>query len=130
VKHLLTGLFITAGAVVLGVGVLAAVEVLPSPPNDARRRRQKPDEIPAVPASKELGAAVQPTSAPPAKSKRNFSIKRTKSEVGFVYWILEGYGPYKCFVLCDSWDEAVARAKTKLEQVNGGGVEALMNTAP
>jgi len=61
--------------------------------------------------------------APPApmirsainRGDRQFSIKRTKSEVGYVYWILEGYGKHKCFVLCDTWEEAMEQAKTRLD---------------
>ncbi len=61
--------------------------------------------------------------APPAplsrsamsRADRQFSIKRTKSEVGYVYWILEGFGKHKCFVLCDTWEEAMEQAKTRLE---------------
>jgi hypothetical protein len=61
--------------------------------------------------------------APPAplvrsdanRGDRQFSIKRTKSEVGYVYWILEGYGKHKCFVLCDSWEEAMEQAKSRLD---------------
>ena len=49
------------------------------------------------------------------KADRQFSIKRTKSEVGYVYWILEGYGKHKCFVLCDTWEEAMEQAKTRLD---------------
>jgi hypothetical protein len=49
------------------------------------------------------------------RSDRQFSIKRTKSEVGYVYWILEGFGKHKCFVLCDSWEEAMEQAKTRLD---------------
>jgi hypothetical protein len=52
-------------------------------------------------------------SKPP--SDRQFSIKRTKSEVGYVYWVLEGYGRHKCFVLCDSWEEAMEQAKARLD---------------
>lgn len=59
--------------------------------------------------------AATPVNKPESlKADRHFSIKRTRSEVGYVYWILEGYGQYKCFVLCDSWDEAVAQAKARL----------------
>ncbi len=50
-----------------------------------------------------------------SRSDRQFSIKRTKSEVGYVYWILEGFGKHKCFVLCDTWEEAMEQAKTRLE---------------
>lgn len=49
------------------------------------------------------------------RSDRQFSIKRTKSEVGYVYWILEGYGKHKCFVLCDTWEEAMEQAKNRLD---------------
>jgi len=49
------------------------------------------------------------------RSDRQFSIKRTKSEVGYVYWILEGYGTHKCFVLCDTWEEAMEQAKSRLD---------------
>lgn len=49
------------------------------------------------------------------RGDRQFSIKRTKSEVGYVYWILEGYGKHKCFVLCDTWEEAMEQAKHRLD---------------
>lgn len=49
------------------------------------------------------------------RANRQFSIKRTKSEVGYVYWILEGYGKHKCFVLCDTWEEAMEQAKNRLD---------------
>jgi hypothetical protein len=49
------------------------------------------------------------------RGDRQFSIKRTKSEVGYVYWILEGFGKHKCFVLCDTWEEAMEQAKTRLD---------------
>jgi hypothetical protein len=50
-----------------------------------------------------------------SRADRQFSIKRTRSEVGYVYWILEGFGNHKCFVLCDTWEEAMEQAKTRLE---------------
>ncbi len=50
-----------------------------------------------------------------SRNDRQFSIKRTKSEVGYVYWILEGFGKHKCFVLCDTWEEAMEQAKSRLE---------------
>ena len=50
-----------------------------------------------------------------SRGDRQFSIKRTKSEVGYVYWILEGYGKHKCFVLCDTWEEAMEQAKSRLD---------------
>ena len=67
---------------------------------------------------------IEPSKAPPTnpafrsalhRSDRQFSIKRTKSEVGYVYWILEGFGKHKCFVLCDTWEEAMEQAKARLD---------------
>lgn len=66
---------------------------------------------------------VEPSTTPSAtlvhsamnRGDRQFSIKRTKSEVGYVYWILEGYGKHKCFVLCDTWEEAMEQVKNRLD---------------
>jgi hypothetical protein len=49
------------------------------------------------------------------RADRQFSIKRTRSEVGYIYWILQGFGNHKCFVLCDTWEEAMEQAKTRLD---------------
>jgi hypothetical protein len=49
------------------------------------------------------------------RADRQFSIKRAKSDAGYVYWILEGYGQHKCFVLCDTWEEAMEQAKNRLD---------------
>ncbi len=113
-KRLVRGVF---GAGV--VGVLAGVERLLQNSVPARAPEVKqPATVEDVPATEE------PVAAESLKTERHFSIKRTKSEVGYVYWILEGYGKYKCFVLCDSWDEAVAQAKAKLA---AGGEAAEMS---
>ena len=108
-RTLLGGLFI-AGAVVLAICVLAP----------KRKRAEEPPPLPASPKAAETTEGK----APVPKPARNFSIKRTKSEVGYVYWILEGYGRYKCFILCDTWEEAVATAKTRLEEIDGVESEA------
>jgi hypothetical protein len=61
-------------------------------------------------------AATPPVRSSAAeRSDRQFSIKRTRSEVGYVYWILEGFGKHKCFVLCDTWEEAMEQAKNRLD---------------
>jgi hypothetical protein len=102
------------------VGVLAGVERL--------LQNSVPARVPARAARAEaevMPATEEPAAAESLKTERHFSIKRTKSEVGYVYWILEGYGKYKCFVLCDSWDEAVAQAKARLA---AGGEPGAMAT--
>ncbi len=124
-KNLFGGLLLAAGAAVLAVGVLAGVEVLLQNPSRPSRRTRRP-QADAKPVDGERLSVAQtmdeePTAAlvPKKDAVRNFSIKRTKSEVGYVYWILEGYGKYKCFILCDSWDEAVAQAKSKMAETDG-----------
>ena len=59
-----------------------------------------------------------------------FTIRRSRLERGYTYWVLQGFGKYRCFVLCDTWreatDEAIARLKSgylsegQLELVNVG----------
>jgi hypothetical protein len=120
-KRLFGGLLMTTGAMVLAVGVLVAVEHLLSSPDRGRRKRKVVvDDAPAVsePVAERL-ATAEPATVPAKPAQRNFSIKRTKSEVGFVYWILEGRGRYKCFIHCDTWEEAVAQAKARIEDVDG-----------
>lgn len=52
--------------------------------------------------------------ARPKRPARCFSIKRTKSELGYTFWILEGFGRHKCFILCDTWQEAIEEANRRL----------------
>jgi len=65
--------------------------------------------------------SVQPTpeaSSDAAEVKGNrrdyFSIRRTKSELGYVYWVLQGHGEFQCFVLFDTWNEAAAEASRRV----------------
>jgi len=127
-KSLLGGLLIAAGVAVLAVGVLAAAEVLLQSPDRRPRRREQEDPAtkPAEPEPIAPAAALVQPLVPKTDAARNFSIKRTKSEVGYVYWILEGYGKYKCFILCDTWEEAVEQAKTKLAEIEGADVPQAM----
>ena len=55
--------------------------------------------------------------ARPKQQARCFSIKRTKSELGYTFWILQGFGHYKCFILCDTWQEAIDEANRRLRAV-------------
>ena len=55
--------------------------------------------------------------ARPKQPARCFSIKRTKSELGYTFWILQGFGHHKCFILCDTWQEAIAEANSRLRAV-------------
>ena len=46
--------------------------------------------------------------------QRCFEIRRTKSELGYVYWVLRGFGSFKCFELYDTWAEAMNHASSRL----------------
>lgn len=81
------------------IGVLAGVECLLSSRSQARLRER---------------AHQPPVKAPAVSTRADYlKIYRTKSELGYVYWVLQGFGRYKCFVLLDSWREAIAEAEQR-----------------
>lgn len=43
-----------------------------------------------------------------------FNIRRTRSELGYTYWVLQGFGKYSSFALFDTWQEAVDEALARL----------------
>jgi hypothetical protein len=43
-----------------------------------------------------------------------FKVRQTRSELGYVYWVLQGFGCYKSFALFDTWQEAMAEAQRRL----------------
>ncbi|MBV9085214.1 MAG: hypothetical protein JOZ62_21265 [Acidobacteriaceae bacterium] len=43
-----------------------------------------------------------------------FSIRRTCSELGYVYWVLQGFGGCTSFALFDTWQEAMDEANRRL----------------
>ena len=49
----------------------------------------------------------QPKSARPRTSDR-FSVRRTQSDLGYTYWVVQGHGKYRGFALFDTWPEAIA----------------------
>jgi hypothetical protein len=97
-RPLSVGIHVIAGA----VGVLAGLQHLFS-----AKERGKFDGDSLPPAS-----AVPVRIAKSLEKKRRdyFSIRRTKSELGYVYWVLQGHGAFQCFVLFDSWREAIDEA--------------------
>jgi hypothetical protein len=63
------------------------------------------------------GALVGLLSKPkktPTRAAPHFRIRRTKSELGYTFWILQGFAKHKCFVLCDTWQEAIDEANLRL----------------
>jgi hypothetical protein len=62
------------------------------------------------------GVKVQPALPVQARRQRTdyFAIRRTCSELGYVYWVLQGYGYFQSFTLFDTWAEAMQQADEKL----------------
>lgn len=80
------GVVLVAGAIGVLAGVerfLSAGELVPARTYDSRR------------------SPVEPRTAD------RFSIRRTRSELGYTYWVLQGHGKYRGFALFDSWQEAM-----------------------
>src|SRR5579884_1127612 len=55
---------------------------------------------------------------PKARPKRTdyVQIRRTVSELGYRYWVLQGVGTFSSFALFDTWDEARDEAVRRLEE--------------
>ena len=91
------------GARVLGgiAAVLVGVERLMTPSHKrATERRQ---------AVAGHGATVKPV-----VRSNFFSIRQTKSEFGYTYWVVQGHGVYASFELFDTWPEAMAAVEARL----------------
>jgi hypothetical protein len=43
-----------------------------------------------------------------------FRIYRTNSEIGYTYWVLQGFGTFSCFALFDSWEQAIQEANRRV----------------
>ncbi len=43
-----------------------------------------------------------------------YTIRQTRSELGYVYWVLHGHGRFASFALFDTWREAIDAATEKL----------------
>ena len=87
------------------------------------------DRTKAAPESVPRGAEAS-SDAKEDKARRRdyFSIRRTKSELGYVYWVLQGYGEFQCFVLFDTWKEAAAEASRRVSEHCAESVPGLSAT--
>ena len=45
-----------------------------------------------------------------------FQIRQTRSDLGFVYWVLQGRGRFASFTLFDTWQEAMDSANQRLSE--------------
>ncbi len=46
-----------------------------------------------------------------------FSIRRTKSDLGYTYWVLQGHGYFASFALFDTWRDAMDEANHRTAAV-------------
>jgi hypothetical protein len=90
------GLSLVAGA----IGVLTGVEHLLS------TRTTKPAPVPSAPPAEEPVLA--------SKSRACFKISQTRSELGYVYWVLHHYGANPSYALFDTWQEAMDEAARRI----------------
>ena len=88
-----TGIALLSGAATLLEGVERALSTRPAVP-------RTPDPVPAL--------------EKPCRTSY-FTIKQTRSELGYVYWVLQGFGCYQSFALFDTWREAMDAAQARVE---------------
>jgi hypothetical protein len=82
------------------VGVLATIEHLMS--SRPAKGRRYPEKV-----HRKMHRA--------ARSRTDyFHIRQTRSELGYVYWVAQGFGRYRCFLLLDTWEEAIQEALRRM----------------
>jgi len=74
--------------------------------------------------SKKVGAAVPVAAAPvvelstpeprPAVSKPRMKVSQTRSELGYVYWVVREFGANPSYALFDTWREAMDEVTRRL----------------
>jgi len=104
-RQLIKGVCSHQGRLILmgsAIGVLAGVERLLS-----RSPRPKRTIVSSLSA---------PVTRMPAPHPREhyFQVRRTKSELGYTYWYLQGHGCFQCFLLFDTWREAMDEANIRV----------------
>jgi len=67
-------------------------------------------------ATQSAPAAAPGPSVPVARALPRidyFQIRRTRFELGYTYWVLQGFGCYRGFTLFDTWQEAIEEAEAR-----------------
>ncbi len=59
------------------------------------------------------GASVRQKAAS-APAQPRLKISQTRSELGYVYWVLRQHGRYPTYVLFDTWQEAIDEAVRRM----------------
>ena len=90
------GIFVLAGVAAL----LTGVERLMRTPGVSLQRRKHGQALPGDYSAQE---------------RRNFfTVRQTRSELGYVFWVLQGHGELSSFELFDSWADAIKAADARL----------------
>jgi len=55
------------------------------------------------------------------RTKFDMGTRRGGLELGYTYWVLQGFGKHRCFVLCDTWQDAIGEVTARL---NGASMRA------
>jgi hypothetical protein len=66
-----------------------------------------------VPAAASTPATEKPIAAAPPKNR--MKITRTKSELGYVFWVLREFGDNPSYALFDTWREAMDEAARRIK---------------
>ncbi len=102
-RNILRGLCRNPGGVILvagTIGVLHGVKHFLAAPAAAQSHvRSRPDrKHPGMP-----------------RPLDRFTIRRTRSELGYTYWVLQGFGRHTGFALFDTWQEAIDEVRRRTE---------------
>ncbi len=97
--RLLFGLAITSGTLIGTVVLLA--------------RRREPVHSPP-----DCGCGKTSTGSTTASARDYFHITRSRGTSPAQKWVLQGFGRYQCFLLFDSWREAMDQATFHMESLH------------
>ncbi len=98
--QVLRGLAIASGALLIWTGAAMAVA--------AKRRGLRTKKV----------CQAHRSQAQQAVGRANyFEITKSRGTVQQAKWVLQGFGRYQCFLLFDSWQEAMDQASFRLESL-------------
>jgi hypothetical protein len=112
-KGLISGMARTRSGLTLLSGVtnvLVTVERLLS-----NRVKTDPAVAPSASVAVPLRERVQSTRQREGRSF--FRVSQTRSDLGYTYWVVQGFGCYQSFALFDTWAEAIAEVNRRLASV-------------
>lgn len=51
---------------------------------------------------------------PVLKREDRFRVYKSQTDLGYAYWVLQGFGSFECFALFDSWEQAMQEAERRV----------------